>query len=203
MDVSVSEREHKAPSCARTPALLHFKVCLVMQERVQKIISKHGIASRREAERMINAGRVTVNGTPATVGQSARFGIDEIAVDGNLLVPAGDMIYIMLNKPKGYLTTTNDERGRKTVMSLVSQVGVRIYPVGRLDMDTEGLLLLTNDGDFANIITHPSHSIKKTYEAHVRGNIVIAEKLLEEPMEIDSHIVRAETVKLVKHSTDG
>ena len=171
--------------------------------RIQKIISAHGVASRREAERMILDGRVTVNGMPATIGQSARFGSDEIAVDGVPLAPAGKLLYIMLNKPRGYITTANDDRGRKTVMELVAGVGARLYPVGRLDMDTEGLLLMTNDGRFANVVAHPSYNKTKTYEARVRGDATAAVEALRRPMEVDSHIVKAVSVQMVEEAGDG
>ena len=167
--------------------------------RLQKIISAHGVASRREAEMMIRDGRVTVNGEIAAIGQSAVPGSDEILVDGMPLAQKSGPIYIMLNKPCGYITTMSDEHGRKTVRELVAGIGGRVYPVGRLDYDSEGLLLMTNDGQFANMVAHPSYGIEKTYEAHVRGNAAKAEMLLREPMEIDSHIIKASSVKLTEY----
>jgi len=161
------------------------------QERLQKILSAHAIASRREAERMILAGRVYVNGVPATIGQSARYGIDSITVDGKPLKDVDEHVYLMLNKPRGYITTVSDDRGRKTVMELLANVGVKVYPAGRLDMDSEGLLLFTNDGEFANKIMHPSFEKQKVYEVEVNGDINTAVLNLKQPIEIDGHIVNA------------
>ena len=174
-----------------------------MPVRIQKILSAHGVASRREAERMIQDGRVSVNGIPAALGQSALPGTDIIAVDGIPLSRKDDLVYIALNKPRGYVTTVSDERGRQTVISLVSGAGVRVYPVGRLDMDTEGLLLLTNDGQFANAVAHPSSCITKTYEAHVRGDVTGAAVLMRSSMEIDSRMIRAVSVELVEKTGSG
>ena len=169
-----------------------------MPERIHKIISSHGAASRREAERMILAGRVTVNGAFATIGQSAQYGIDLIEIDGVPLAAKASYLYIALNKPRGYVTTMHDERGRKTVVSLLDGVDSRVYPIGRLDINTSGLLLLTNDGEFANTIMHPSYEVTKTYEAHVNGDdIVEASELLRQPMEIDAHPVQALSVSIV------
>jgi len=116
---------------------------------------------------MIRQGRITVNGITASIGQSACIDTDSIAIDGAALKPRDENVYIMLNKPRGYLTTAKDDRGRKTVMQLTRELGVRVYPVGRLDMDSEGLLLMTNDGDFANTIMHPRFDHLKTYEVVV------------------------------------
>ena len=172
-------------------------------DRIQKILSSQGVASRREAERMIQAGRITVDGITAVLGQRASFGVNEIAIDGVPLVQGSAPVYIMLNKPRGYVTTMHDERGRKTVVSLVADVGVRVYPVGRLDINTGGLLLMTNDGKFANTIAHPSNNITKTYEVLVRGDIAGALPLMRAPIQIDSCIVRASSVRLKKHSDGG
>ena len=174
-----------------------------MPERLQKILSAHGAASRREAERLIQDGRVTVNGIKAELGQSAEFGIDEIAIDGKLLEPVDELVYIMLNKPRGYVTTVSDERGRKTVMELVSDVGARVYPVGRLDLNSEGLLLMTNDGQFANAVAHPSFNNTKIYEVRVRGDAETAVTRLCQPIMIDSHLVVASDARLIKHTADG
>ena len=168
-------------------------------ERLQKILSSSGITSRREAERFISDGRVTVNGIIAKLGQSAVLGVDVIAVDGAPIAPKSENIYIMLNKPRGYVTTMRDEKGRKTVSLLVNDIGTRLYPVGRLDINSEGLLLMTNDGDFANKVTHPSHSIKKTYEVVAQGDIYSAVSKLSAPMVIDSHTVRADDVKVAQN----
>lgn len=140
-----------------------------MMERLQKIISRHGLASRRQAETMLTDGRVTVNGIPASLGDSADEEIDQIAVDGVCLTKSPEKICLMLNKPKGYVTTLSDEQGRKTVAELVADCGQRVYPVGRLDLASEGLLLLTNDGDLANALTHPKGSVQKIYHVWLRG----------------------------------
>ena len=133
-----------------------------MRERLQKIISSRGVASRRKAEEMIIAGLVTVNGSVAALGDTADAEMDEILLAGKPLPRQAEYVYILLNKPRGYVTTLSDEKGRKNAAQLVSECGVRVYPVGRLDMDSEGLLLLTNDGDFANNLMHPKHEVEKT-----------------------------------------
>ena len=140
-----------------------------MLQRLQKCISEAGVASRRAAEQMITDGRVTVNGVPAALGQKADPDTDEIRIDGRLLPRAEAPVYILLHKPRGYVTTLSDEQGRRTVAELVRDVGVRVYPVGRLDLDSEGLLLLTNDGAFANAVMHPSHVVDKVYHVWVSG----------------------------------
>jgi len=172
-------------------------------ERLQKIISAYGAASRRAAEKMILEGRVTVNGITAKTGQSAVFGTDVIAIDGVPLAGKDEFVYIMLNKPRGYLTTVSDDRGRKTVMGLVADAGVRVYPVGRLDLDSEGLLLFTNDGAFANSVAHPSGNKIKTYQARVRGDAAKAVKLLAEPVKIDEYTVHAIHAKVISLTSDG
>ena len=174
-----------------------------MPERIQKILSSYGIASRREAERMILAGRVTVDGIPAVLGQSAQPGIDDIVVDGAPLARRAANTYIMLNKPRGYVTTMNDEHGRKTVASLVSDAGVRVYPIGRLDINSEGLLLMTNDGAFANTVAHPSSNTSKTYEVSVSGDVAEAISALSSSMMVDSHVVCAASVVLKKRTERG
>lgn len=140
-----------------------------MLQRLQKCISEAGVASRRAAEQMISDGRVTVNGVPAGLGQKADPEVDEIRIDGRLLPRWEQSVYIMLHKPRGYVTTMHDEQGRKTVAELVRSVGVRVYPVGRLDLDSEGLLLMTNDGETANAVMHPSHAVNKVYHVTVSG----------------------------------
>lgn len=140
-------------------------------ERIQKILSAAGVCSRRQAESYILAGRVTVNGAPAQLGDRADVEHDTILVDGKPLRTAPQKIYLMLNKPRGYVTTLSDERGRHTVAELVSDCGERVYPVGRLDMDSDGLLLLTNDGDFAQCLAHPSHHKEKEYHVTVSGDL--------------------------------
>jgi 23S rRNA pseudouridine2605 synthase len=139
-------------------------------ERIQKILAKAGIASRREAERMVIERRVTVNGKVIeTLGFKADPSKDHIKVDGKRLDPVEAKVILLLNKPRGYLSTVKDPRGRRTVLDLLKNVKGRIYPVGRLDMDAEGLLLLTNDGDLAHHLSHPRFSIPKTYLVKVAG----------------------------------
>ena len=140
-----------------------------MLQRLQKCISEAGVASRRAAEQMIADGRVTVNGVPAAIGQSADPETDEIRIDGRLLPKREQSVYLMLHKPRGYVTTLSDEQGRRTVAELVRDAGVRVYPVGQLDLDSEGLLLMTNDGAFANAVMHPSHAVDKVYHVTVSG----------------------------------
>jgi len=171
--------------------------------RLQKILSSQGAASRREAEKMILEGRVLVNGVPAKLGQSAEFGSDHITLDGVELAAVSEHVYIMLNKPCGYITTVRDDRGRRTVMDLIADAGTKVYPVGRLDMNTEGLLLFTNDGEFANTVAHPSHDVKKTYEAKVIGDVQKAVGSLRQPIEIDNCTVEAVKVELHKETING
>jgi 23S rRNA pseudouridine2605 synthase len=141
-----------------------------MLERLQKIISAAGVTSRRAAEELITEGRVRVNGKVVTeLGTKADASRDHIKVDGKLINPRQQPTYIMLNKPAGFVTTMSDPEGRPTVQDLLKGVKTRVYPVGRLDFNTEGLLLLTNDGDFAHLITHPKHEFPKTYLAKVKG----------------------------------
>ncbi len=140
-------------------------------ERLQKILSQAGIASRRAAEKMIAEGRVTVDGVTAELGSQADASSQTICVDGKPLQNAEAHVYFLLNKPKGYISTAKDERGRKTVLDLLPEVKERIYPVGRLDGGTEGLLLLTNDGALMNGLLHPAREVWKTYVAQVEGRM--------------------------------
>lgn len=143
-----------------------------MVVRLQKFLADCGVASRRGAEALILKGRVRVNGEVVRkMGVCVDEETDIVEFDGERVRPKGKMIYIMLNKPEGFITTVSDDKGRDTVMSLVSEIPARIYPVGRLDYDTEGLLLMTNDGDLTYKITHPKNNIEKTYVAEVTGNI--------------------------------
>lgn len=140
-----------------------------MPERLQKVISQAGIASRRDSEELIKAGRVKVNGVVVTeLGTKVEPTRDKVAVD-NKLIRTEKSVYILLNKPRGIVTTLHDPEGRKTVASLLPDISERIYPVGRLDYNTEGLLLMTNDGELTHALTHPSHEIDKTYRAKVLG----------------------------------
>lgn len=161
-----------------------------MKQRVQKIISERGAASRRAAEKMIADGRVTVNGVVVTLGDCADGG-DEIAIDGAALPEPDKRVYIMLNKPRGYVTTMSDEQGRKIVTDLVRDCSTRVYPVGRLDLNSEGLLIMTNDGELTHALTHPSHGARKTYRVVVRGDTVAALSVLRGPIDVDGCIVTA------------
>ena len=138
--------------------------------RLQRFLARAGVASRRGSEDLMTAGRVTVNGCVAQLGAQADPETDVICIDGRPLPSKAPKRYIMLNKPRGYVTTLHDERGRKTVADLVASLGERLYPVGRLDYDSEGLLLLTNDGELAQRLTHPSCEVDKVYLARVTGN---------------------------------
>ena len=140
------------------------------EQRIQKVLADQGICSRREAERLIAAGKVKVNGHPVTLGDKMDPDYDKVMIDGQTqrIVRKRQYTYIMLHKPRGYLTTRSDDRGRKTVMDLVSDVPAMLRPVGRLDKDSEGLLLMTNDGAFAQAVTHPSGGISKLYRVTVQ-----------------------------------
>ena len=140
-----------------------------MKQRLQKLISAAGLVSRRKSEELIKMGKVTVNGIPAALGDSADPDTDVICVDGKLLAKCEERTYIMLYKPRGYVTTLKDEKNRRCVSELVKDLGVRLYPVGRLDMYSEGLLIMTDDGDFANRLMHPSSETSKTYHAWISG----------------------------------
>lgn len=174
-----------------------------MKDRLQKILSSRGVASRRHAEEMIAAGRVTCNGRVCAVGDSADPEIDEILIDGKPLPEENRRVYIMLHKPRGYVTTLSDEKGRKNAAQLVADCGQRVYPVGRLDMDSEGLLLFTNDGDFANRLMHPKHEVKKTYQVLVTGFTEEAFAALEKPIVLDGYMIRKPNVKVIRSGADG
>ena len=139
------------------------------EQRVQKVLADQGICSRREAERLIAAGKVKVNGHPVGLGDKMDPDYDKVAIDGQTvrIVRKRQYTYIMLHKPRGFLTTRSDDRGRKTVMDLVSDVPAMLRPVGRLDKDSEGLLLMTDDGAFINLLTHPSGGVGKLYHPDV------------------------------------
>jgi len=143
-----------------------------MQERLQKILAGAGVASRREAEKIIASGRVCVNGVTVTeMGFKADPENDSVTLDGKQIRPEPVKIYIMLNKPAGYVTTMKDPQGRRKVTELLEEVKQRVFPVGRLDYNTEGLLLFTNDGEWANILAHPRHEVDKEYLVRIRGRI--------------------------------
>lgn len=173
-----------------------------MTERLQKILASRGICSRRKAEELISAGRVTCNGRPAQLGDSADPEKDEILLDGKPLPSGGGNVYILLNKPRGYVTTLSDEKGRPNAAQLVADCGQRVYPVGRLDMDSEGLLLFTNDGEFANTLMHPKHEVNKTYHVAVRGFTEAALEKLKQPVTLDGYTIRKPEVRLIRRTDD-
>lgn len=166
-----------------------------MEERLQKLLSTCGVGSRRAMEEWIVAGRVTVNGEVAHLGDKADLDRDQITVDGVPLRPEGDRTYLMLHKPRGYVTTLSDERGRKTVADLVSDCGKRVWPVGRLDLDSEGLLLMTDDGDLTQWLIHPSHEVEKEYLVWVVGDVKKGLPILSAPMELDGEILAPAQVR--------
>ena len=172
-----------------------------MEERLQKLISAAGLCSRRKAEEWLAAGRVTVNGVTASVGDKADLESDVVEVDGVALSKPATHTYIMLHKPRGCVTTLSDEKGRKTVAQLVENCPARVWPVGRLDMDSEGLLLLTDDGDLTQRLTHPSHEIQKEYHVRVTGNISQALPVLSQPMVVDGEDMVADCVKQTGENT--
>ncbi len=160
------------------------------QIRIQKYFTDCGILSRRAADAAVEAGEVRVNGIPAVLGQKITPGVDEVVWKGRRIqLPVTQQkVTVMLNKPRGYLTTLSDDKGRHTVAELVADTGVRLYPIGRLDMDSDGLLLLTNDGDLANRLSHPSHEVEKVYLAYVDGRVTTEQmENMTHPIEIDGH----------------
>lgn len=169
-----------------------------LEERLQKIIAARGVASRRHAEELIAAGRVQRNGIVCKIGDTADPDVDEILLDGKPLPPAEKYVYIVLNKPRGFVTTMSDEKGRKNVAQLVSGCGCRVYPVGRLDMDSDGLLLMTNDGAFANRIMHPKHEVNKTYRVEVKKVTDWGLKRLNRPMSLDGYQLRVPDISVIQ-----
>ena len=167
-----------------------------MTERIQKILSARGVASRREAEQMLLAGRVTVCGRVARLGDRADPQTDEIRLDGQPIPAPSGPVYIMLNKPRGVVTTRRDEKGRPNVMQL-GDCGVSVWPVGRLDLFSEGLLLLTNDGELTQFLTHPSHQVDKTYEVWVSGLTPERMNALQRPVVLDGYPIRKPRVRLL------
>ena len=147
-----------------------------MEDRLQKLLSAAGVCSRRAAEGYIEAGRVTVNGEAARLGAKADPDRDDVRLDGRPLPKRAEAAYLLLNKPRGYVTTLSDEQGRRTVADLTAGCGVRVYPVGRLDLDTEGLLLITNDGALAHNLLSPAKHVPKTYYAEVDGTVTEEDK---------------------------
>ena len=166
--------------------------------RISKYFTDCGVMSRRAADTAVERGEVKVNGITAELGQKVTPGVDVVTWKGKKIVlPATPAkLTIMLNKPRGYLTTLSDDKGRHTVAELVADAGVRLYPVGRLDMDSDGLLILTNDGDLANKLSHPSHNVDKVYLAYVDGHVT-AEQMnnMTQPIEIDGKMTSPARVR--------
>jgi len=172
--------------------------------RLQKLLSDAGVASRRKAEEMIRQGRIKVNGRPASIGMKVVPGRQLVTIDGEKLIQnKKQKIYLALHKPRGYVTTMKDEHGRKTVVDLVEDVEERVYPVGRLDLNSEGLVIMTNDGDFANMITHPRHEIPKIYRATL-GSIATDSQLaaLSEGIVIDGKKTKPALIHVVSKEAD-
>lgn len=169
-----------------------------MRERLQKLIARAGVCSRRSAESLLTAGRVTVNGVAAHLGDKADADADVIAIDGTAIAFAEPAVYLMLNKPRGYVTTLSDELGRATAAELVADCGTRVFPVGRLDKDSEGLLLFTNDGALMQAMTHPSHQVDKTYEVTVTGELEGAADRLSAVTELDGEPIMPAQVEIME-----
>ena len=172
-----------------------------MQERLQKIMASCGVCSRRAAEKLIIDGKVRVNGEIAYLGDKADADADVIEVNGKV-ISGGERYYIMLNKPRGYITTLDDEKDRKTVSELVD-VGTRVHPIGRLDYNSEGLLLMTNDGELTYRLTHPSHEIPKGYIVTVRGHLETALTTLKSSIVIDGRETKPADVNVLRENSDG
>lgn len=165
-----------------------------MEERLQKLLSAAGVCSRRQAEEYIAAGRVAVNGQTATLGQRADPAQDTLTLDGVPISAPAELTYLLLHKPRGYVTTLSDERGRPTAAQLVAGCGVRVWPVGRLDYLSEGLLLFTNDGALTHRLIHPSHEVEKEYEVIVSGDLAAALPRLSGPIPLEERTVQARSV---------
>ena len=176
----------------------------ILKQRLQKLLAAAGLCARRTAEAYISAGRVTVNGVTARLGDSADPESEMVALDGKQVdFSKREFLYIMLHKPVGYVSTMSDERGRRTVRDLTANAGERVYPVGRLDLNSSGLLLMTNDGELAYRLTHPKYEVEKTYLVGVRGNVEPALATLRAPMELDGVRLSAAKVDFVKTTPEG
>ena len=170
--------------------------------RLQKYLASCGVASRRHAEQMIAEGLIQVNGQTITEMGFQVTEDDEVRVRGDVVKPEEQKHYVLYHKPMGEVTTVSDDKGRETVMDHFRDYPVRLYPIGRLDYDSEGLLLLTNDGDLAAKLTHPRHEVDKTYEVSVRGYHAAAAALLRRPIELDGYPIKEPQVKLVRADGD-
>lgn len=174
-----------------------------MEERLQKLLSEAGVCSRRKAEEYITAGRVEVNGTAAKLGDKADLTRDIVTLDGQRIQSSEERTWLMLHKPRGYVTTLSDEKGRRTVWELVRDCGCRVWPVGRLDLDSEGLLLFTDDGEGTNRLLHPSHEVEKEYLVTVKGNMEAALPILRGRVELDGELLAPAKVECLKRCAEG
>jgi len=174
-----------------------------VEERLQKLLSAAGVCSRRAAETYITAGRVAVNGQVAHLGDKADLDRDRVTVDGRPISAPRETLWLMLNKPRGYVTTLSDERGRRTAAQLVAGCGVRVWPVGRLDLDSEGLLLFTNDGEGTDLLLHPRHQVDKEYHVTVEGDLGRGLPVLTGPMELDGYRLAPAQVALLRRTEGG
>ena len=174
-----------------------------MEERLHKLLSAAGVCSRRTAEEYIAAGRVRVNGRIAQMGEKADLERDSVLVDGKPLGGGGERVWLMLHKPRGYVTTLSDEKGRRTAAELVADCGVRVWPVGRLDLNSEGLLLFTNDGEGTNRLLHPSHEVEKEYHVTVEGDLSAALPVLSGPLELDGQPLAPVGIRVIKKTAEG
>lgn len=169
-----------------------------MEERLQKILSARGVASRRHAEELIEQGRVTVNGSPAHLGDKADPDRDIICINGRPLPGASKSVYLMLHKPKGVVTTLSDEKGRPNAAELVKGCGERVWPIGRLDMDSEGLLLFTNDGTFSQKVAHPGSEVEKCYRVWVTGYSQEKGELLSRRVTLDGYTIAQPKIRPIR-----
>ena len=172
--------------------------------RIQKVLSEQGIASRRKAEEWIEQGKIKINGRPAALGQKINPNRDVVTIDGERVYfqKSSQKYYIMLNKPRGYVCTLSDEKGRKTVAELVRDCGARVYPVGRLDLASEGLLLLTNDGEWMQHLLHPRYEVNKVYEVSVAGEVRGAAEALASMTQLDGEPIRPAQVRVLRQGRD-
>ena len=190
----------RKPACR----ILHKKErWALLEERLQKILSACGVTSRRGAEQFLVQGRVTVNGRSAQVGDKADLDLDDVRVDGKLLKKVREHTYLMLNKPRGYVTTLSDEQGRPDVSQLIRTCGRRVWPVGRLDLDTDGLLLFTDDGVLTQHLLHPSHEVEKEYHVWVTGNLTYGLRVLCGPLQLDGVPLRPARVEVLEQLGDS
>lgn len=174
-----------------------------MEERLQKLLSEAGICSRRKAEEYITEGRVKVNGVTARLGDRADPARDTVTLDGKNVGTTDKKVWLMLHKPRGYVTTLSDEKGRRTAWQLVQNCGYRVWPVGRLDLDSEGLLLFTNDGESTNMLLHPSHEVEKEYLVSVKGELKTALPILRGSLELDGEPLSPAQVECLVEDPEG